>query len=349
MREKNRAVQAVFEILLALIIIAAIYFVIRFLDQRDARTERLAKETETEYTWNDFPDETVKIKLGRKKYVFSHPVKTYLFMGTDKSGNEEGIGEDYQGSMADTLMLVVIDDQEKSYGVLQLNRDTVTEVPMLLHDGTAYASCDEQLCTAHWYGKDKKASCENTVNTVSKMLGGIPIDGYYALQMEAMPVLNHEVGGVTVTLEDDMTNLDPEMKKGATIKLTDKQAEILLHSRYDMKDDRNTERMRRQRLFLSAFLKTMKERNAQDVNNTIELYDRLREYATEGIDINELTSTLQSMNGYTDKGIITIDGESKIGTKLRDGKEHWEFYMDEDSLDSAMHTLYPLVLQKGKK
>lgn len=143
---------------------------------------------------------------------------------------------------------------------MQLNRDTITEVPMLLQDGSANASAQMQLCTAHWYGKDKAASCGNTVETVSKMLGGLPIDGYYALKMDAMPLLNHEVGGVTVTLEDDMTKLDPAMKKGATLTLTDRQAELLMQSRYAMDDDRNTQRMRRQQIFLNAFMKKIKNR-----------------------------------------------------------------------------------------
>jgi len=47
----------------------------------------------------------------------------------------------------------------------------------------------------------------------------------------AMPLLNHEVGGVTVTLEDDMTKLDPAMKKGATLNLDGRQAELLMQSR----------------------------------------------------------------------------------------------------------------------
>ena len=31
---------------------------------------------------------------------------------------------------------------------------------------------------------------------------------------------------------------------------------------------------------------------------------------------------------------------SKIGEKLHDGKKHWEFYMDEDSLETSMKQLY---------
>lgn len=346
MREKSKAIRAIIEIAVVVLVIFAVYFIVRQIDHNSSKNE-VASETGTEQVWKEFEQKDMTIKINKKKYTLDHPVKTYLFLGTDKSGNEEATDDEYQGSMADALMLVVIDEQEKSYGILQLNRDTITEVPMLLADGTANASAKMQLCTAHWYGKDKTASCENTVNTVSKMLGGVPIDGYYALQMEAMSLLNHEVGGVTVTLEDDMTSLDPEMKKGATLTLTDHQAELLIQTRYAMDDDRNTERMRRQQIFMKAFMNKMKEKNAEDVNATIELYDRLRPYATENINMNELTTILQNMQGYSDKGIIIIDGESRIGEKLHDGEKHWEFYMDKDSLEAAMKELYPLVQKKG--
>jgi len=345
---KKKTMRAVIEIIIAVLVIIAVYFIIRGMDRHDVRIRQAATENETQRVWKEFQEKPVSIKLHKKTWKFAHPVQTYLFIGTDKSGNEDAEGEEYHGSMADALMLVVVDEEEKAYGILQLNRDTITEVPMLLQDGSANASAQMQLCTAHWYGKDKAASCDNTVETVSKMLGGLPIDGYYALKMDAMPLLNHEVGGVTVTLEDDMTKLDPAMKKGTTLTLTDRQAELLMQSRYTMEDDRNTQRMRRQQIFLKAFMKKIKKQNAGDINATVKLYDRLRPYATTDIKMNDLTALLKDMQGYTDKGIITIDGTSKIGEKLHDGKKHWEFYMDEDSLETSMKQLYPLVHEKGK-
>lgn len=348
MNGKKKTMRAVIEIIIAVLVIIAVYFIIRGMDRHDVRIRQAATENETQRVWKEFQEKPVSIKLHKKTWKFAHPVQTYLFIGTDKSGNEDAEGEEYHGSMADALMLVVVDEGEKAYGILQLNRDTITEVPMLLQDGSANASAQMQLCTAHWYGKDKAASCDNTVETVSKMLGGLPIDGYYALKMDAMPLLNHEVGGVTVTLEDDMTKLDPAMKKGTTLTLTDRQAELLMQSRYTMEDDRNTQRMRRQQIFLKAFMKKIKKQNAGNVNATVKLYDRLRPYATTDIKMNDLTALLKDMQGYTDKGIITIDGTSKIGEKLHDGKKHWEFYMDEDSLETSMKQLYPLVQEKGK-
>lgn len=208
---------------------------------------------------------------------------------------------------------------------MQLNRDTITEVPMLLQDGSANASAQMQLCTAHWYGKDKAASCDNTVETVSKMLGGLPIDGYYALKMDAMPLLNHEVGGVTVTLEDDMTKLDPAMKKGATLTLTDRQAELLMQSRYAMDDDRNTQRMRRQQIFLNAFMKKIKKQNAGDVNATVKLYDRLRPYATTDIKMNDLTALLRICRDIQTKELSQSTVHPKLEKSCTMGKSTGSF------------------------
>ena len=168
MSEKKKTMRAVIEIIIAVLVIIAVYFIIRGMDRHDVRIQQAATENETQRVWKEFQEKTVSIKLHKKTWKFAHPVQTYLFIGTDKSGNEDAEGEEYHGSMADALMLVVVDKEEKTYGILQLNRDTITEVPMLLQDGSANASAQMQLCTAHWYGKDKAASCDNTVETVSQ-------------------------------------------------------------------------------------------------------------------------------------------------------------------------------------
>lgn len=347
-KQDAKTVHAIAEIVFAIILIVLIYFLIRYMDQRDIRAAVNTQKSDIQTEWMEFPEEAVMIRLGKRNFTFSHPVSTYLFMGTDASGNEDGTGSEHQGSMADVLMLITIDEEEKCYGILQLNRDTITEVPMLEKDGTAYASAGMQLCTAHWYGRDKKASCENTVQTVSNMLGGLPITGYYALQMDAVPLLNQAVGGVKVTFHENLTELDPQMKKGSELTLTDQQAEKLLHSRYEMKDDRNSRRMQRQQIFMKNFMRQAGERTDEDPDFAITLFDRLHPYATEDINMNELTAMLGQINGYTNKGIFTIEGKSIIGEKLGNGKKHWEFYPDGESTESVMRALYPLVYSKGE-
>ena len=128
MSEKKKTMRAVIEIIIAVLVIIAVYFIIRGMDRHDVRIQQAATENETQRVWKEFQEKTVSIKLHKKTWKFAHPVQTYLFIGTDKSGNEDAEGEEYHGSMADALMLVVVDEEEKAYGILQLNRDTITEV-----------------------------------------------------------------------------------------------------------------------------------------------------------------------------------------------------------------------------
>ena len=200
-----------------------------------------------------------KIKLNGNKYEYYHDFENYLLIGTDATGNNKN-GADYQGSMADFLMLVIVDKTENTYSFLQFNRDTMTEVALIDHNGEGEATANIQLCTAHWYGGNREQSCENTVKSVKKLLGGIQIDGYYELNMNEIPKLNSMVDGVTVTLEDDFSKKYPKMKKGATINLDDEQAYAYVHDRYGVGDEENTSRMKRQQQYMTGFFKKLQEK-----------------------------------------------------------------------------------------
>lgn len=67
----------------------------------------------------------------------------------------------------------------------------------------------------------------NTEKAVSDLFAGIPIDYYVTMDLDGISTFNDALGGVTVTLEDDFSQIDPEMVKGTTICLQGKQAEIL--------------------------------------------------------------------------------------------------------------------------
>lgn len=334
-------VKKVCVIILFLCIIGGIVLMVRGMErqrQKDQAFQQVEKQEYVEAFMTEQESADYTVEIANREYVVNHAVKTYLFMGTDMSGNETAV-DDYQGAMADVLMLIIVDERAKSYGVLQLNRDTITKVKLMQPDGSTYASADLQLCTAHWYGGNEEMSCQNTVDAVSNMLGGIRIDGYFAVSMEAMKILNHSVGGVTVVLADDMTQFDPTMKVGTELKLSDEQAEILLQSRYGMEDDRNTERMKRQQVFLTSFMNEFQKQSAKDNDFVIELYDRLRIYSTDNLNMNEIVKICNHMQMYRSLGIKTIEGETILGQRLGDGIDHWEFYMDEESLVEAMQSL----------
>lgn len=67
---------------------------------------------------------------------------------------------------------------------------------------------------------------------VSNLLFDLKIDGYLAANISSIALLNDEVGGVTVTIQDEgLDSRDPALTKGRTVRLNGKQAEIFVRYR----------------------------------------------------------------------------------------------------------------------
>ena len=273
-----------------------------------------------------------KIKLNGNKYEYYHDFENYLLIGTDATGNNKN-GADYQGSMADFLMLVIVDKTENTYSFLQFNRDTMTEVALIDHNGEGEATANIQLCTAHWYGGNREQSCENTVKSVKKLLGRI----------------NSMVDGVTVTLEDDFSKKYPKMKKGATINLDDEQAYAYVHDRYGVGDEENTSRMKRQQQYMTGFFKKLQEKVKANPNYANEVFESLQDVYTTDINIGKIYNISNIFDSGTDKGIFQLAGKSKIGQALGDEIDHMEFYVNKKAMVSTMSELFGIVEQKNKE
>ncbi len=271
------------------------------------------------------------LRMYGQKYAYTDDIHSYLLIGTDDSGNASAQGEEYRGEMADMLMLAIINHTKKSVSILQLNRDTMAEIRLLDTDGTGEATASLQLCTAHWYGGNEEQSCENTVEAVSGLLGGVPVDGYYALGMEAIRVLNHAVGGVTVTVRDDFSSIDPLLKMGEQIRLNDDQACHFVQARYGVGDEENLSRMGRHRQYFSSLFARIREKTDKDAQFPLKLYQELGSHTVTSITPRQLSEEAAKIHGYQDNGIYTIEGTVRLGEKLGDGLAHVEYHLDKES------------------
>jgi len=279
------------------------------------------------------------LKLNGNIYSYYHDFETYLIMGTDKTGADSKV---YQGSMSDFLMLVIVDKTDNNYSFLPINRDTMSEVRLIQDDGTGAATAELQLCTAHWYGGNAGQSCANTVESISKLFGGLKIDGYYAIPMDEIPKLNHSVGGVTVTLLEDFQDIDRQMKKGETLALSDEQAYRYIHDRYGVGDEKNTSRMKRQQQYMEAFFTKAKEKAKSDKAYVGQLFREFEQTATTNLTAKKISGLTNRLIKGTQKGFFEIKGTSKIGKALGDGIDHAEFYPDKESIIDVMTKIYGL-------
>ena len=334
MKKNQKLVKGFLTVVLVLVGILAVTMVI----------EKISNNRDNQHDEDDDSDGYENVLwIGDNEYGYNHSIETFLFIGTDASGNEEGTGNEYRGTLADVLLLMVIDHTEDTFGFLQIDRNTITTVSMIDQKGKDQGRTEEQICTAHWYGANPEQGAENTVDAVKRLVGNLDfIDGYYVLNMDQIGQLNAAVGGVEVTIEDDMTSVDPEFKKGTTITLSDVQAEKFIRARMSLKDDTNASRMRRQRAFMNGFSSKAIRKLKEAPNFANDLWDTFEDVAVTDMSGKDVSKIAEAVRADESKGTLTFEGETRLGYILNDGKEHEEFYPDQESVVEVLTELFSL-------
>ena len=278
-----------------------------------------------------FASEALTMQYGGRTWTYrGRELTNLLLIGVDWEESENTVSRRYAGQ-ADFLFLITIDRENKIVSTLQLDRDTMADIRVYGPLGDYTGIQKMQICLSHAYGKSDAQNCENTVWAVSRLLGGIPIDGYITLDMSGITALNDALGGVTVTLKEDFSALDPEMTKGATLTLRGMQAEIFVRSRMDVGDGTNVSRMQRQHTFIRSAEELLVQRINEDMNYAGTLYDTLAGHMTTNIERGWLINKAYECRDYRRPETKMLAGGHCIGT---DG--FMEFHADEDALNALL-------------
>lgn len=256
-----------------------------------------------------------------------------LVMGVDHDTQDSY--EYRKAGQADFLRLVVLDKENKTVQQLQIDRDTMTPVTVLGLLGDRYEPVTEQICLGYAFGDGRESSCEVTVEAVENLLGGQTIDQYLAMGLDGISTLNDLAGGVTVTLEDDFSAIDPAMTKGTTLTLQGDQAEIYVRTRRSIGVGTNEARMVRQEAYIKQLSVQLDEKLQQSQSFASEAYDALQPYLTTSMAKGQLVNEAWAAKDYTRLDTIKPDGTYQIG---EDG--FMEFYPDADALQQAVLQLF---------
>ena len=228
-------------------------------------------------------------------------------------------------------MVLVVDDANQTWQVLQINRDSIVEVPILGVQGQVIGFEEEQIALAHYYGDGEKSSCENTALAVSMLLDDQTIDGYFAMNMDAVGLLTDLVGGVELTVTSDFSAIDPSLVQGETVTLHGDKALTYVRSRHNIDDETNIARMVRQRQFLAALEEKLKQ---QDSQFAAKVYDALHDYMVTDIGSKTASKIGEKLKQYKELELLTIAGENIIED------EHWAYHLDETSLQKTILQLF---------
>lgn len=285
--------------------------------------------------------EQIILTFGDDEYVSDDNIDTYLMIGTDGGG--EDIDEKHRGTLADFLALLIVDNTTEKFGVIQIDRNTMVPMGDLAGADEDGEPVVQQLCLAHWYGEDDEMRNNNTVMIVSDLFGYLDIDSYYAINMEDIGLVNDAIGGVTVDIETDMTDVDPAFTAGASVKLTAEQTEKFVRARMNVGEGTNKERMSRQTQYMQKAYNMVFDQLSENPEYINDIYDQLRgvlQTEDGGANLSRMTNHIIQ---YENAGILQIDGETQINDTQDDDIEHEEFYADQDSIIEVLGSIMNLT------
>ena len=262
------------------------------------------------------------------RYFPRQDITVLMILGVDQEGKVQASTEANKGNAVDMVTVVVADEQAQTYSILNINRDTMLDMPVLDEYGKEAGTVYAQLSYSHIYGTGVEDSCENTRKTVSNFLYGIPIDYYIAMNMEAVPILNDAVGGVTVNVTEDFSDVDETITQGE-MTLKGQQAIHYVQVRKDVGDQKNISRMERQKTYMKGFVEAFKQAN-QEESFVLDTYESVSDYIVTNFTTKSISNTMNQYKDYALGEVITPEGENKL-----DG-EHYEFYADEQALDALI-------------
>lgn len=267
------------------------------------------------------------------EYFPRQDVTVMMVLGIDKYGPVEPSNYYRNNGSADSIMLLVFDETAKNCTVLYLNRDTMLDMDVLGVRGEYAGTYYGQLALAHTYGTGLEDSCLNMKSTLMKFIHGLTIDYYVAMNMDVIPILNDAVGGVTVTVTDDFSKVNPSITMGE-LTLQGDQVIDYVRTRKDVGDQKNVTRMARQREYVDGFLEKLFVKEHKDMEFMLNLYESVAPYIVTDCSVETLHSMIERYCNFEILGAVTPEGDNRI----EDG--HYAFYTDEEKLDQLIVELF---------
>jgi anionic cell wall polymer biosynthesis LytR-Cps2A-Psr (LCP) family protein len=220
----------------------------------------------------------------------------------------------------------------------------MTDISLCDEEGNNLGTLNAQICVQHAFGDGKRLSCLRSVDVVEKLFGNIPISGYLAMNMGAIPAMNDAIGGVTLTVQDDVSFPDSgvELREGETVQLDGTEAYYYLHGRDTNVYDSATQRLRREEQYIMAYMDKLKVQAQGDSNVVVDVYDRIADYLVTSVDFTSLITSLLEYD-FTEDAMYTVPGETELGEPI-DGERYAEYYVDEAAMqDLIMQVFYEPV------
>ncbi len=334
----------IFGVLLALLLIAAIAFLI----MRGVGMKKLTNYESMDMTAPvvenagiHLNDNGKSVFYNGKEYKFNEDVTSIMCIGVDRDtlGVSSTLGTGGQG---DALYLIALDTDTGETTIIGVPRDIVTDIGIYSSKGEYMRTEKHQICLAYAYGDGRKTSCLNTVTAVSRLFYQLPINSYFSIDISAIAKLNNAVGGVRVTMIDNSfydTDLVQHFE-GETLTLWGDNARKYVQHRDVNRLESSSERMQRQINYLNSFTKKALSKTKKDLKTPIKLLDIINKNSETNLDATTITAFASCLvtNGVSEVEFTKVPGH------LESDGTYAQYIVDEAKLyEMILDTYYTPV------
>lgn len=279
-----------------------------------------------------------------KIYEYNDDILTFLCLGVDSRQDIKKEKIPGEGGQADTVILVVLNQKDNTLKLLNISRDTMTKIKLYDTAGLYLYEEDAQLALQYAYGDGRERSCELMEQAVSYLFYGIPIHGYAAIDIRAVSELNDAVGGVEVTVIEDLSRFTPDLALGNTLTLTGRQALHYVQERQVETEETgsNNLRIERQKQYVLAFFAKVKQETKKDITLPVSLFQTASKHMITSVTADQAAylSTIALECSFSDEDMISVPGT------VEQGELYEEFYIDEQAFfDLLIDVFYREVEQ----
>ena len=153
------------------------------------------------------------------------------------------------------------------------------------------------------------------------------------MNMDAIPILNDAVGGVTVTVTEDFSAVDPSIQMGE-MTLMGQQSIHFVRTRKNVGDQLNLSRIQRQKEYVDGFVEAFTAARKADSHLILDTYEDVSDYLVTNLSANALSGIIDRYSHYPIVEVVSPEGENVMG------EEYFEFYVNEESLDDIVLRLF---------
>lgn len=261
-------------------------------------------------------------------YRLNEKVTNLLFMGVDKRDMDD-LGEYGGQGQADVLVMMAYDTKNRKITLINVPRDLMTDVPVYTPSGVYSSTKKQQICLAYAYGDGKETSCNNTVTVMQRLFYNMPVNTYYALDMDGIIAVNDSVGGVDVVSPETIE----AFTEGESYHLLGKQAERFVRARRHDTADGNLKRNERQKVYATSFMKYVLKEAKKNLSMPVELFNSSAPYSVTNLNAAKVSYLAKEivLGGTPSIDIVSVEGDTKINGNYAEftlkEKEFYELFL----------------------